>query len=151
MLFYHSVFWFCTDGCKVTCLLLFANLFLYQFIPTVHGLFFLQCALIEDITRWIFYQRNTLTATVGIHKRQKTHIINVKGPFRAFSYINHFFITPTRWTLYLEHIYLPNLSYTFQCVTHHPRGQLHKLAQNCRLFTRLLHKMCYKVYNISII
>jgi hypothetical protein len=37
------------------------------------------------------------------------------------------------------YISLPDLSYLFRCVIHHPQGELRILAQNCQLFTRLLH------------
>ena len=63
--------------------------------------------------------------------------------------INHFFNTPTKCTLYTCYTYfLPNLSYMFQCFIHHPQRELCILAQNCKLCTRLLHKMCYKVQNL---
>ena len=38
----------------------------------------------------------------------------------------------------------------FQCVLHHPQGELHVLAQNRQLFTKLFHKMCSKVQNIPL-
>jgi hypothetical protein len=35
----------------------------------------------------------------------------------------------------------------FQCVIYRPQGELRILAQNSQVFTKLLHKMCYKMYN----
>ena len=67
---------------------------------------------------------------MSIHKRQKTHIINVKGPFCAFSYINHFYNNPTKCTLHSVHTHIPNLSSIFLCVMNHPRGELRILVQN---------------------
>jgi len=49
--------------------------------------------------------------------------------------------------IYFLHIFLPNPSYMFRCVTHHPQGELRILAQYCQLFTRLLHELYYKVRN----
>ena len=38
-------------------------------------------------------------------------------PFRGFSYIDHFFNTPTKWTFCIWYVYfLPNLSNMFRCV-----------------------------------
>lgn len=129
------LYWWLQSNMFIT---IFKHIFLNQFIPIVHRLFFSTVCNNEDITWCTFYQWYTLTVTMSIHKRQKTHIINAKGPFHAFLYINYFYNAPTKCTLYLVHTYLPNLSYMFQCVTHHPQGELRILAQNCQLFIRLV-------------
>ena len=50
--------------------------------------------------------------------------------------------------IYFQLFFLPNLSDMFRCVTHHPQGEFRKRGQISQLFTRLLHKLYYKVYYI---
>jgi hypothetical protein len=59
--------------------------------------------------------------------------------------IYNFFISPKNAHYMFLHLFLPNLSYMFPCVIHHPQGELSVLAQNCQQFTRLLHELCYRV------
>jgi len=63
----------------------------------------------------------------------------------------HILQSPLQYSNHMRNVYfyiyifLLSPPYMFQCVMHHPQGKFSILAQNCQLFTRLLHRVYYNV------
>jgi hypothetical protein len=52
--------------------------------------------------------------------------------------------------IYFYTYFLPDLSYMFRCVIHHPQEELRILGENRQPFTRLLHEMSEKSIKYTI-